>query len=73
MKTVVITGAGGVLCGTLAKALAKQGYQIALLDLKKESADKIANEINAAGGKAIGVAANVLEKESLEAAKKRSQ
>ena len=27
MKTVVITGAGGVLCGTLAKALAKQGHQ----------------------------------------------
>ena len=70
MKTVVITGAGGVLCSTLAKALAKQGYQIAVLDLKKEAADKIANEINAAGGKAIGVAANVLEKESLEAAKK---
>ena len=70
MKTVVITGAGGVLCGTLAKALAKQGYQIALLDLKKEAADAIANEINAAGGKAIGVAANVLERDSLEAAKK---
>jgi NAD(P)-dependent dehydrogenase (short-subunit alcohol dehydrogenase family) len=70
MKTVVITGAGGVLCGTLAKALAKQGYQIALLDLKKEAADQVASEINAAGGKAIGVAANVLEKESLEAAKK---
>ena len=70
MKTVVITGAGGVLCGTLAKALAKQGHQIALLDLKKEAADAIASEINAAGGKAIGVAANVLEKESLEAAKK---
>lgn len=70
MKTVVITGAGGVLCGTLAKALAKQGYQIALLDLKKEAADKVAEEINVAGGKAIGVAANVLERDSLEAAKK---
>lgn len=70
MKTVVITGAGGVLCSTLAKALAKQGHQIALLDLKKEAADQVANEINAAGGKAIGVAANVLEKDSLEAAKK---
>lgn len=70
MKTIVITGAGGVLCSTLAKALAKQGHQIALLDLKKEAADQVANEIIAAGGKAIGVAANVLEKESLEAAKK---
>lgn len=70
MKTVVITGAGGVLCGTLAKSLAQQGYQIAVLDLKKEAADQVANEIIAAGGKAIGVAANVLEKESLEAARK---
>lgn len=70
MKTVVITGAGGILCSTLAKALAKQGHKIAVLDLKKEAADQVANEINAAGGIAIGLAANVLEKESLEDAKK---
>ncbi|MEY2867929.1 MAG: hypothetical protein RIR01_329 [Bacteroidota bacterium] len=70
MKTVVVTGAGGILCSTLAKALAKQGHKIALLDLKKEAADKVAQEINAAGGIAIGVEANVLKKESLEAAKK---
>ncbi|AOW09471.1 SDR family oxidoreductase [Flavobacterium gilvum] len=70
MKTVVITGAGGILCSTLAKALAAQGHKIALLDLKKEAADKVAQEINAEGGIAIGVEANVLKKESLEAAKK---
>ncbi len=69
-KTIVLTGAGGVLCGTLAKALAKEGHNVALLDLRKEAADKIADEINADGGKAIGVAANVLEKESLQNAKK---
>lgn len=69
-KTIVLTGAGGVLCGTLAKSLAKQGHNVALLDLRKEAADEIANEINANGGKAIGVAANVLEKESLQKAKK---
>tara|TARA_R110002074_G_scaffold222496_2_gene393312 strand:- start:864 stop:1691 length:828 start_codon:yes stop_codon:yes gene_type:complete len=69
-KTIVLTGAGGVLCGTLAKALAKEGYKIAVLDLRKEAADKVANEIKTEGGKAIGVAANVLEKESLQNAKK---
>jgi NAD(P)-dependent dehydrogenase (short-subunit alcohol dehydrogenase family) len=69
-KVVVLTGAGGVLCSTLALALAKQGYKIAVLDLKKEAADQVAEAINAAGGTAIGVVANVLEKESLEAAKK---
>ncbi|WP_298500362.1 SDR family oxidoreductase [uncultured Algibacter sp.] len=68
-KVIVLTGAGGVLCGTLAKALAKEGHKIAVLDLRKEAADNIANEINADGGTAIGVAANVLEKESLELAK----
>ncbi|WP_100616027.1 SDR family oxidoreductase [Confluentibacter citreus] len=68
-KVVVVTGAGGVLCSTLAKALAKQGHKIAVLDLKLEAAEMVANEIKAAGGTAIGVMANVLEKASLEAAK----
>lgn len=69
-KVVVLTGAGGVLCGTLAKELAKKGHKIAVLDLRKDAADKIANEINAKGGIAIGVAANVLERDSLDLAKK---
>lgn len=68
-KVVVLTGAGGVLCSTLAIALAKQGHKIAVLDLKLEAAEKVANDIIAQGGMAIGVAANVLEKESLETAK----
>lgn len=68
-KVIVLTGAGGVLCSTLAKALAKQGNKIAVLDLRIEAAIKVADEINADGGVAIGVAANVLEKDSLEAAK----
>ncbi|GAK75558.1 D-mannonate oxidoreductase [Nonlabens ulvanivorans] len=54
----------------MAIALAKQGHQIAVLDLRKEAADAVALEISDNGGKAIGVAANVLEKDSLETAKK---
>ncbi|WP_299430074.1 SDR family oxidoreductase [uncultured Maribacter sp.] len=68
-KVVVLTGAGGVLCSALARALAKEGHKIAVLDLRKEAAESIANEITAAGGIAIGVAANVLEKDSLDKAK----
>ena len=68
-KTIVLTGAGGVLCSTMAMALAKQGSKIAVLDLREEAANKVAQEIKAAGGEAIGVAANVLEKDSLEKAK----
>jgi len=68
-KIIVITGAGGVLCSSLAKALAKAGHKIAVLDLRIEAANKVADEINAGGGKAIGVEANVLKRESLDAAK----
>jgi NAD(P)-dependent dehydrogenase (short-subunit alcohol dehydrogenase family) len=54
----------------LAIALAKQGNKIAVLDLKIEAARKVADEIISNGGQAIPVVANVLEKESLEAARK---
>ncbi|WP_299046243.1 SDR family oxidoreductase [uncultured Polaribacter sp.] len=68
-KTIVLTGAGGVLCSTMAMALAKQGNKIAVLDLREEAANKVATAIKEEGGEAIGVAANVLEKDSLEKAK----
>jgi len=70
-KVVVLTGAGGVLCSTLAIALAREGHKIAVLDLRIDAANKVAEEISIAGGTAIGVAANVLEKDSLIAAKKK--
>ena len=69
-KTAVVTGGGGVLCGAFAKAIAACGAKVAILDLRKESADNVAEEIVKDGGIAMGVAANVLEKESLLAAKK---
>ena len=69
-KTAVVTGGGGVICGMFAKALAKCGANVAILDLKLENAQKVADEINNNGGKAIGVAANVLEVDSLKMAYK---
>jgi len=69
-KVAVITGAGGVICGTMAKALAKAGAKVAVLDLLERAAQKVADEIKADGGEAIAVKCNVLEKNSLEAAKK---
>ncbi|MGL6065395.1 MAG: SDR family oxidoreductase [Fusobacteriaceae bacterium] len=70
-KIVVLTGAGGVICGEFAKALAKCGAKVALLDLNKEEAERVALEIVNDGGAAIGIKANVLEKESLEEAHKK--
>lgn len=69
-KVAVVTGGGGILCSIMAKAIALSGAKVAILDLREEAAVKVAEEINAEGGVAIGLSANVLEKESLEAAKK---
>jgi NAD(P)-dependent dehydrogenase (short-subunit alcohol dehydrogenase family) len=69
-KTIVITGGGGVLCGTMATALGRAGAKVAVLDLLEAAAAKVADEIQSAGGQAIGVKCNVLDKESLEAAQK---
>lgn len=68
-RVAVITGGGGVLCGGFAKDLARQGMKVAILDLKLEAAEKVADEIKAEGFEAMGVACNVLEKDSLVAAR----
>lgn len=70
-KVAVITGAAGVLCSEMAKALAKAGVKVAILDLNEEKAQAVAAEINAAGGTALAVPTDVLDKKSLEAAKER--
>jgi len=69
-KVAVVTGGAGVLCSTMAKSLAGQGVKIAILDLNKEAAEKVAEEISQTYGvSAIGLSANVLDKSSLEEAR----
>lgn len=68
-KVAVVTGAGGIICGVMSQEMAKAGMKVALLDLFVDKAQEIADGINAAGGEAIAVKANVLDKESLEAAR----
>lgn len=69
-KVAVVTGGGGILCSEFAKAIAKCNAKVAILDLNGEAAQKVADEINADNGIAIGISCNVLQKESLENAKK---
>jgi len=66
-KVVVITGAGGVLCGNMARAYARAGAKVAALDLNEEAVRKLAEEMKAEGHICLGYKANVLEPESLEA------
>ena len=65
-KVVVITGAGGVLCGDMARAYAMAGAKVAALDLNEEAVLKLADELKAEGYTCIGYKANVLDREVLE-------
>ena len=64
-KSVAITGAGGIICGEFAKALAACGAQVALLDINYDAAEKVATEI---GENAIAIRCNCLDKESIKSA-----
>ena len=66
-KVVVITGAGGALCGTMARAFAQAGAKVAALDLNEEAVKKLADELKAEGFVCEGYKANVLDPEALEA------
>lgn len=65
---VAITGGGGVLCSGIAEDLAARGMAVAVLDLAKAAAEEVAGRIRSAGGTAVAIEANVLDRDSLEAA-----
>lgn len=65
-KVVVITGAAGVICSHLARAIAQCGAKVAILDRDIAKAQEFAEKINEEGYIAKGFEANVLIKESLE-------
>ena len=70
-KVAVVTGAGGVLGGSIANSLSKAGAKIVVLDIRQENLDQKVAELEAAGGEAIGFICNVLNMDSLhETAKK---
>jgi NAD(P)-dependent dehydrogenase (short-subunit alcohol dehydrogenase family) len=64
-KVVVITGGGGILCGAMARGLARAGARVAVLDILPEAAQKVVDEIAAGGGEAAAFCADVLDKDSL--------
>lgn len=65
-KVVVVTGAGGLICGAMARAFAQSGAKVAALDLNEEAVKKLADELKAEGYICEGYKANVLDPEALE-------
>lgn len=65
-KVVVVTGAGGLICGDMARAFAKSGAKVAALDLNEEAVKALADELKSEGYICEGYKANVLETEALQ-------
>lgn len=69
-KVCAITGGAGVIGKAMVMGLSSVGVKIAILDINKEMADKVAAEVEKESGTAcVGVEANVLDKGSLEKAR----
>jgi NAD(P)-dependent dehydrogenase (short-subunit alcohol dehydrogenase family) len=70
-KVAVITGGAGVICSTMAKSLAAHGVKTVILDLDINAATEVAKQIEKEfNTSSMGVAASVLDRASLESAKK---
>ena len=65
-KVVVVTGAGGLICGAMARAFAQSGAKVAALDLNEDAVKALASELKAEGFICEGYKANVLDPEMLE-------
>ncbi len=65
-EVVVVTGAGGALCSAFAAAMAKKGYQTALLDINLDAAEQVAQQIRENGGIAHAYRCDVLDRIPLQ-------
>ena len=66
-KVVVITGAGGLICGAMARAFAQSGAKVAALDMNEEAVTALADELTAEGFICKGYKADVLDPAALAA------
>ena len=65
-KTIVMTGATGVLGRSISLHLGKEGANMVVLGRSREKGEALAREIREAGGEAMAVACDVLDRPSLE-------
>ncbi len=67
-QTALVTGGSGALGSALARALASAGARVAIMGRRAEPCERVAEAIRAAGGQALGVACDVLDRAALERA-----
>jgi len=65
-KVAVITGASGVLGGSIARSFVKQGAKVVALGTKKDKIDAVVADLITMGGEAVGYVCNVLDVNGLK-------
>src|SRR5215470_12908402 len=68
-QVAVVTGGTGVLGGAMARGLALAGAKIGVLGRRREQAETTVRAIEAEGGTALALPADVLDRGQLEAAR----
>ncbi len=71
-KIAVIIGAGGTICGKIAKAFAGEDISVAIWDISLDAARRMCEEIRSSGGNAMAVECDASEKASVATALKET-
>ncbi len=67
-KVAIVTGGGGGIGGATARALAREGASVLVVDIDEAAAERVTLDIEQAGGKAAAFRADVSEEDDVVAA-----
>ncbi len=70
-RTAIVTGGARGIGAAIATRLAQDGHNVAVIDLREEDTQSVVQEIEAAGGKALGIGADVTDEASATQAVER--
>jgi 2-hydroxycyclohexanecarboxyl-CoA dehydrogenase len=72
-KTVIVTGGGGGIGGATCRRFAAEGAKVAVFDMNLETAQKVADDIQASGGRAAAFKCDITDRAAVDAAVAQAQ